>query len=153
MSATPLTPMQGVAVEALVAAGRIRRVPVDDRRAADFLAIADERLAELAGIRSDVVRLGVAYDAAPDVGEAVLAAYGYGTVNGPGQHAAVGDFLVALVDAPPAAVAAAVQFDRIRRARNQQNYRGAAVGAGTAASVEAVARALRMVADDRRIGT
>lgn len=148
-----MTGAQEAAVRALIAAGRLRVVPADARRAADFLAIADERLSELPSIGSPVVRLGVAYDAAHDLGAAFLAEYGFATVNGAGQHAALGDFLVALVDSPPAAVAAAAQFDRVRRARNQQNYRGAAVGAGTAAAVETIAHALRSVASSRGIGT
>lgn len=140
-------------MRALVTAGRIRPVPADSRRASDFLAIADERLAELATIGSNVVRLGVAYDAAHDVGEAFLAEHGFATVNGAGQHAALGDFLVAVLDAPPEVAAATAQFDRIRRARNQQNYRGAAVGARTVESVEGIARVLRAAADERGIGT
>lgn len=101
MSATALAAVPLAAVQQLVDAGRLRAVPVDEQRAAGFLAVADERLNELATIGSAVVRHGVAYDAAHDVGEAFLAAYGYATTNGPGQHAAIADFLAAVIDAPP----------------------------------------------------
>lgn len=153
MSAAPLTDEQEAAVLALVRAGRIREVDVDAQRAANFLELADERLAELASIGSPVVRLGIAYDAAHDVGEAFLAAYGYATVNGAGQHAAIGDFLVAVIDVPPEAASAAVHFDRARRARNQQNYRATTVGDGQAVAVEEAAMTLRAAADQRGIGT
>ena len=137
----------------MVRAGRIREVGVDARRALSFLDLADERLSELASISSPVVRLGIAYDAAHDVGEAFLAAYGYATVNGAGQHAAIGDFLVAVLDAPPEVASAAIHFDRARRARNQQNYRATTVGRGQAVAVEEAALILRAAAAARGIGT
>lgn len=153
MSLTPLRPTQQAAVLALEQSGRIRQVPVDSQRARSFLEVADERLGELASISSAVVKHGIAYDVAHDVGEAFLAAYGYATVNGAGQHAAIGDFLVAVIDAPPADAAAANGFDRARRSRNQQNYRATPVGASQAASVEQVARTLRAAAATRGVGT
>lgn len=153
MSPTPLTAAQVATVQRLVTAGRLRVVPADPQRAAGFLAVADERLAEVSTITSAVVRHGVAYDAAHDVGEACLAAYGFATVNGPGQHAAISDFLVALIDAPPTDAEAARRYDRARRARNQQNYRATPVGAAQAADVESIARALRAVAATRGVGT
>ncbi len=104
-------------------------------------------------MQSAVVRYGVAYDAAHDVGEAFLAAHGYATVNGPGQHAAIGEFLAAVIDAPPDQARAAVAFDRARRARNQQNYRANTVGESQASDVESIARALRSAAQVRGIGT
>ncbi|CAN5361783.1 hypothetical protein BH10ACT7_BH10ACT7_15940 [soil metagenome] len=153
MSLSPLEPTQQAAVLALEQSGRIRPVPADSQRARSFLEVADERLGELPLIGSAVVKHGIAYDAAHDVGEAFLAAYGYATVNGAGQHAAIGDFLVAVIDAPPDAATAANGFDRARRSRNQQNYRASPVGASQAVGVEQVARTLRAAADARGVGT
>lgn len=153
MSAQPLSESQEAAVRALVRSGRIREVEVDATRAANFLELADERLWELPSLSSPVVRLGIAYDAAHDVGEAFLAAYGYATVNGAGQHAAIGDFLVAILDAPPEAASAAIHFDRARRARNQQNYRATTVGDGQAVAVEEAAVILRAAATASGVGT
>jgi hypothetical protein len=153
MSITPLTPRQQSAVDALVTTGRLRSVPPDALRAADFLAVADERLAELPTMQSAVVRHGVAYDAAHDVGEAFLAAHGYGTISGPGQHAAIGDFLAIVIDVPPEHARAVRSFDRARRARNQQNYRANPVGEAQATDVESIARALRSAAQALGVGT
>jgi hypothetical protein len=64
-------------------------VPADGNRARSFAAQADARLSQLPLLTNDSVKNGIAYDAAHDVGEALLAWYGYGTTNGPGQHAAI----------------------------------------------------------------
>lgn len=56
-----------------------------------------------------------------------MAAYGYRTTNGPGQHEALGQFLKATLDSPPGDRAAG-HYDRLRRARNQQRYHAAPVG-------------------------
>ena len=61
--------------------------------------------------------------------EAGLAAYGYRTTNGPGQHEALGRYLRVVFDKPPAEKAAR-EFDRLRRARNQDRYEARPVGAG-----------------------
>lgn len=153
MSATALTTQQVRAVQALVANGRLRTVPADASRAARCLEIADERLSQIAVLSSAVVHLGVAYDAAHDIGEAFLAAYGYATISGPGQHAAIGDFLAIVVDSPPDAALAAKAFDTARRARNSQNYRGTPVGAKQAQAVSRGARTLRVAATTRGVGT
>ncbi|WP_354567970.1 HEPN domain-containing protein [Glaciihabitans sp. UYNi722] len=129
-------------------ARRIDSVPSDAQRAAAFLRQADERLAELERLSSAVVKYGVAYDAAHDVGEALLAAYGYRTTTGPGQHEALGRFLRAVLDFPPAERAAG-EFDRLRRARNQDRYEAKTVGAADAAKAERVARELYSAAVGR----
>ena len=147
-----LSAAQRRAVDPLLAAGRIRSVQADAGRASDFLAQADERLSQLPLLSSDPVKSGIAYDAAHDVGEALLAWYGYATTNGPGQHAAIGEFLTAVLDAPPEHAAAAAMFDQARRSRNQQNYRANPVGAAQAAAVEAMARTLRAAAAARGAG-
>lgn len=153
MSPHALNPAQTAGLQRLVAAGRLRVVLPDARRASGFLAVADERLTELASMSSAVVRYGVAYDAAHDVGEAFLAAYGFSTANGPGQHAAIADALEILIDAPPAHANAARGFDRARRTRNQQNYHAMVVGEAQAADAEAIARDLRAAATARGIGS
>lgn len=147
-----LSTRQRRAVESLIAAGRLRSVPADASRASDFLEQADDRLSQLELLSSDPVKSGIAYDAAHDVGEALLAWYGYATTNGPGQHAAIGEFLIGLLDAPPEHAAAAAMFDQARRARNQLNYRANPVGSAQAAAVEAMARTLRAAAAARGAG-
>lgn len=90
-------------------------------------------------------RYNLAYDACHDVGEALLAAYGYRTVNGPGQHAALGDFLRAVFDQPPGQ-RAAKRFDQFRRSRNQQRYDAKPFGAAGADLAVHTAAALREAA-------
>lgn len=46
--------------------------------------------------KTQSVRYDVAYSAAHDIGEGFLAAHGLRTASGPGQHATVGLFLVAI---------------------------------------------------------
>lgn len=152
MSLVELTPEGAAAGQRLVASGRLRIVPPDAQRAAQFLGLADARLDELRTMRSPIVRHGVAYDVAHDVGEAFLAAYGFSTVNGPGQHAAIGEFLAAVIESPPAARRAARGFEQARRTRNQQNYRATDVGEAQALTVERVANDLRAAAEFRGVG-
>ena len=133
-----LTDVQQANVDALLAARRLERVTVDTRRASAFLAKAAERIGELANLTSAAVKYGVAYDAAHDIGEALLSAYGYRTTNGPGQHEAIGRYLRAVLDSPPGDRAAR-EFDRLRRARNQDRYQAKPVGAADASRAESVA--------------
>lgn len=153
MTLAPLSPPQQASVDALVRARRLRVVNPDGAKAARFLAIADERVADLPAMRSQVLRHDTAYDAAHDIGEAFLAAYGYATVNGPGQHAVIGDFLIIVVDAPPEAVRAAKGFDQTRRNRNQSHYDAVPIGAAQAAGAVRLARDLRAAAARRGVGT
>lgn len=130
---------------ALVEGGRLDAVPADQRRAATFMGQAVDRLGQLDLLTSVAVRYGVAYDAAHDIGEALLAAYGYRTSNGPGQHEALGRFMRVVFDAPPGDKAAE-QFDRLRRARNQDRYHAKPLGTADAAMAEKVARELHAAA-------
>jgi hypothetical protein len=82
----PLTRVQQATVLALVEARRLDVVPADLARATSFLRQAEERLDQLPLLTSVVVKYGIAYDACHDTGEALLAAYGFRTSNGPGQH-------------------------------------------------------------------
>lgn len=128
---TPLGTAQQAAIEALVKAGRIAPVPVDLERASAFLRNARELLAELPKLTGANARYTLAYDACHDVGEALLALYGFRTVNGIGQHEALGRYLCAVLDIPPGA-AAALRYDQLRRSRNQQRYQAGPVGAAQA---------------------
>lgn len=148
MAVTPLTPSQLAAVMVLVDARRIEPVPTDAARAAAFLAGADERVGQLSLLTSPGVKYDIAYDAAHDVGEALLAAHGYRTSNGPGQHEAVGRFLRAVLDEPPGNRAAG-RFDRLRRARNQNRYDARPIGAADAALAEQTAIELLTSAQSR----
>lgn len=118
MALTPLSRVQQATVLALVEAGRLDVVPAEAARATSFLRQAEERLDQLPLLTSVVVRYGIAYDACHDTGEALLAVYGFRTTNGPGQHEALGRYLQAVFDKPPADRAAR-EFDCLRRARTR----------------------------------
>ena len=141
MALIPLTRVQQATVLALVEARRLDVVPADVARATSFLRQAEERLDQLPLLTSVVVRYGIAYDACHDTGEALLAAYGFRTTNGPGQHEALGRYIRAVFDKPPADRAAR-EFDRLRRARNQDRYEAKPVGAAATEKAEQVARTL-----------
>jgi len=152
VSATSLSSAQRIAIQELVAAGRLQKVPADPARASLFMAQSADKIGQLPLLTSDPVRYTLAYDAAHDVGEALLAAYGYRTANGPGQHAVLGEFVAIVIDTPPEAAAAAAQFDQHRRARNQQNYRAVAVGAAPSNAAEDFAVIVHDAVDARGIG-
>jgi hypothetical protein len=76
VAVTPLTTAQQRAVDALVAARRLERVPIDEQRCVAFLGQAETALSDLPNVRHAQNRYNLAYDAAHDVGEAMLAAYG-----------------------------------------------------------------------------
>lgn len=141
MTPTPLTPTQVAAINRLVRAGKLERVAPDVPKAERFLAQAVEGIAETANVTATNVRYAVAYDAAHACGEAILAAYGIRTVNGPGQHAALGDTLLVIFPDPPAA-AAARHYDRMRMARNDIHYRAKSVGSGPSTAALAAATTL-----------
>ncbi|MFW7414125.1 hypothetical protein [Demequina sp. SO4-18] len=147
MTVTPLTTAQQSAVDALVQSRRIERVPVDALRAQAFLGQATDALEELAVLTKASIRYNVAYDACHDVGEALLATYGYRTSNGAGQHEALGRFLRAVVIEPPGD-SAARRFDQLRRSRNQQRYGAAPVGAADAELAAVAAHDLLQSARD-----
>ena len=150
MALTPLTRAQQATVLVLIETRRLEHVPADAARAISFLRLAEERLNQLSLLTSVVVRYGIAYDACHDTGEALLAAYGFRTTTGPGQHEALGRYLRAVFDKPPAERAAR-EFDRLRRARNQDRYEAKPVGAAATEKAEQVARTLFSAAVDRGI--
>ena len=86
MAVIPLTDLQQQSIDALVRAGRLEPVPVDLQRCASFLSQAAAALGDLPNVRHPQNTYNLAYDAAHDVGEAMLAAYGYRTMRGAGQQ-------------------------------------------------------------------
>ena len=141
MALTPLSRVQQPTVLALVESRLQDVVRADLARAASLLRQAEERLNQLPLLTSVVVKYGIAYDACHDTGEALLAAYGFRTTNGAGQHEVLGRYLRAVLDKPPADRAAR-EFDRLRRARNQDRYEAKPVGAAATDKAEQVARTL-----------
>lgn len=129
------------ALAALVEAGRIERVPVDLARAKGFLDQAADALTDVPRVTRPQNAYNLAYDAAHDVGEAMLAAFGFRTTSGRGQHEALGRFLVAIFDTPPAN-RAAKRFEQLRRERNQQRYDARPVGEAGARTAQITARTL-----------
>jgi hypothetical protein len=122
MTLAALTSTQQAAVDQLVASQKLQTVQADEAKAGRFLDQASEAMAEVPHIGSTNLRYNIAYDAAHDVGEAMLAAYGYRTSRGAGQHVALGEYLQAIFDTPPAREAAR-RFDQMRGARNGLRYR------------------------------
>ncbi len=150
MAVTPLTPAQQAAVDALVASGRLAVVPPDATRAQAFIRQASDALEDIPRLAKTQTRYNLAYDVCHDVGEALLAAYGYRTTNGVGQHDALGRFLTATLDSPPGEKAAG-HYDRLRRARNQQRYQAAPVGRAEADLASQTAEDLFDAATDRGV--
>ena len=136
MRPRPLTTAQQDSVEALLAAGRVAIVPVEQ---------ADDIAADLPNLTRPQNQCNLAYDACHDIGEALLAAYGYRTVNGPGQHEVLGRFLRAVFDHPPGQ-RAAQRFEQLRRSRNQQRYAARPVGSADAQVATQAAAELRAAA-------
>ena len=132
-------------MEGLVKKRRIERVPADEIRTEAFLDAAADRISQCSLLTSPVVEYAVAYDACHDVGEALLACYGYRTVNRAGQHEALGRFLQVILTGPPGDQAARL-FDRLRRARNQAHYEAVLLGEAEAAMALRAAKDLFIAA-------
>jgi hypothetical protein len=139
----PLTPAQQKAVDALVRSGALRAVRPDEKKARAFLAGAESALADVPNVTRTENRYNLAYKAAHDVGEAVLAGYGYKTTYGAGGHVKVGRFLAAIFDTPPPRDAAA-HYDVMRLDRNANNYLGKPV---THAAADTAAEAAQTLYD------
>lgn len=152
MALTPLTHAQSAAINALVASGRLEAVPPDSARAASFLAQASDAIIDLANLTRPQNAYNLAYDACHDVGEAMLAAYGFRTKGGGGQQDAVMVFLRAVLDSPPGE-AAAQRLNQLRRARNASRYEARTPGAGQALLAAETASDLLAAAIARGVGT
>lgn len=124
MSVVALTRRQRDGVADLVRAGRIEALGggADEVRARSFIANAQAAVSDLKAVTTQVVKHDLAYSVMHDVGEATLAAYGYRTTRGEGQHEAVAQFLAAIFDRPPPSEAAA-HVEVVRRKRNDRYYR------------------------------
>ena len=122
-----LTEEQAAGVAALLSANRITRVAADISKAQRFVHMAGEALNEIANLSIPAVHYDIAYNAAHDIGEALLAAFGYRTSSGAGQHAAVALFLEAVCTGTDAADAAK-RVDGLRNTRNQLRYAASPIG-------------------------
>lgn len=143
MNPMPLSARQQAAVDALIRAGRLRTVSVDVAKAARFLVSASTGLQDLsAAALSDRSTHRLAYDAAHDCAEALLAAYGYTTANGPGAHQGLAAAVAAILDAPPPVAAAAAQVDSLRQKRNSDHYKAEIITSSEAARAVEIARTL-----------
>jgi len=147
-----LTSAQTAAINTLVASRRLERVAPDPVRAASFLAQASDAIADVGNLTRPQNAYNLAYDACHDVGEAMLAAYGFRTKGGAGQHDALIAFLRAVLDTPPGD-AAAQRLDRLRRARNASRYEARTPGAGQARVASDTAIDLFAAASARGVGT
>ena len=131
MNPIALTPAQRKKLDGLINSGRIRQVPVDLAKADRFIAQSRDALTELPSIKNPQLRYDGGYNAAHDVGEALMAAHGYTTSNGPGQHVTLGEVLLILFDGTPAREAAE-DYEGLRISRNQMRYIANPIGASTA---------------------
>ena len=150
MTAIALTARQRADVDALVTARKLEPMPVDQLRAAAFLDQASEALVDVPNVTRAQNRYNLAYDAAHDVGEAMLAAYGYRTRPGAGQHDALGRFLIAVFDTAPEDQSAR-HFDQMRRERNRQRYQARPVTAAAARAAVHAASTLHSAAYARLV--
>lgn len=129
-------------------AGSVEAVPADEGRASAFMRKARIKCADIPNAQHPENRFDLAYGACHDVGEAMLAAYGYRTRSGAGQHVAVGRFLEIAIDTPPGD-SAARRFDRLRRIRNNQDYRAQPVSEAEASLAAQSAEQLLQAAAQR----
>ena len=114
-------------LDIIVNMNRLSRVPIDLVKAQLFLDQANEAMSELIKISTNQVRYDIAYNIAHDVGEALLAAYGFRTASGQGQHTAVGEFLEIILVGGPSESAAA-DFNALREGRNSLRYQAKPIG-------------------------
>lgn len=127
MNPPQLTSLQRAELIGAVNGNRLSRVPIDLTKAQSFLDQASDGMNELSNINANSVRYNTAYNVAHDVGEALLAAYGYRTTSGQGQHAVIGDFLEIILVGGPAQLAAA-DFNVLREGRNALQYQAKPIG-------------------------
>jgi hypothetical protein len=142
---TALTASQEAALAALVQARRLVRVTGDPAKATRFLTSARTGLADLEASASSLSprsRHRLAYDAAHDAVEALLAAYGYRTATGPGAHQALASAVESILDAPPEVAAAAASYDPLRQKRNSDHYRAEVITASEAERATRIATLL-----------
>jgi hypothetical protein len=135
----------------MVASRELRGVTPDAANAAAFLYGAEAALADVPNVTRIENKYDLAYKAAHDVGESMLAAYGYKTVFGPGAHEKIGKFLGAIFDTPPPSDAAA-HYDVMRVDRNANHYRARPVTQAAATQAAHAAQVLYEAALTRLTG-
>lgn len=148
MAVVPLTAKQQQAVDDLVRDGDFRKVPEDEQRARVFLEQAHVTLVDIPNLTQSQNRYNLAYDAAHDVGEAMLRAYGYKNKWGPGAHQRLAQFLAAIFDTPPPSEAA-LHFETMRSDRNENRYQASLFTNAGADEAEHTARTLYDAASAR----
>ena len=132
MNPLPLTSAQQTTIENLERRGQLRTMQSPNRavpdlvKAENFVDQAIEALADVSKVTSSKVVFDMTYNIAHDVGEAALAAYGYRTGSGTGQHQAVGEARAAIFDTPPDS-AASQRYDNFGLTRNGICYRASPV--------------------------
>ena len=115
----------------LISSGRLREVPQDRQRAAACRAHARDGLEAAAHIPTPHVAFDVAYNAAHDAGEALMAALGMRPGRGDGGHATVGSVLAIMAEGSPFARSARA-YDALRQTRNRVRYDAGHVGSAQA---------------------
>ena len=105
----------------LLSEGRISVQTFAPQELETLMAIAEAKLGD-AGVEghTDDTTFTLAYDAVRAAAEAVMAAEGFRSVSGEGQHAAVFEFLGEVEDG--CWVEEAREFDRARKKRNVSQY-------------------------------
>ena len=136
----PLNDAQRRELSDLISTGRLREAPQDRERADVFLAHAREGIDASAQIPTPHVAFDVAYNAAHDSGESLMAALGVRPGRGDGAHATVGSVLVMMAEDSSFASSARA-YDALRQTRNRVRYDASHVG-------EAQAHHARQVATD-----
>ena len=123
----PLSPRHLESMSALLRNRKVSSVPMDLQKAERFIFQASQTVAELPALRVVQIKFDCAYNVIHDLGEAALAAYGFRTTSGVGQHVTVGDFLVILTaDGPYSTYAEDISM--YRNFRNQLRYSGNPIG-------------------------
>lgn len=112
-----------MAIDELVASGRLQRVPVDATRARSLLAQARTHLESAAAVaKTDPSLAYVAlYDAARKAVSAHMVANGFREMARLGAHRAVVEYALAALGNSEAA-ASLTRLDRLRRNRNRTEY-------------------------------
>lgn len=143
MNPLRLSPSQKENLEVLIKEEKLRKVPLDLDKAERFIEQANLALLELPLIKTVHLRYDGGYNAAHDVGEALLAAYGLRTSTGIGQHVSIGEVLIIFFEGT-SAQNAAEDFEDFRRARNQSRYIAIQLGDAQADAVVNCAKNLLM---------
>lgn len=133
-----LTDIQQQHIADLLASGRLREVPRDDRRAAVFLTHAREGLEVAAQVPTPHVAFDIAYNAAHDSGEALMACLGIRPGRGDGAHATVGSILLIMAEGSRFAPSAR-GYDALRQTRNRVRYDAGHIGSAQATHAREVA--------------